>query len=50
MRGVLRDMPGLTETDAGRHARRDIILAAYRCLQWGGIEYAERYAGLVTDL
>jgi hypothetical protein len=40
-------MPGLTETDPGRQARRDFILGAYRCTKWGGIDYAQRYVNLI---
>jgi hypothetical protein len=46
----LDGMPGLTETDQGRRARRDFVVALYRCLHWGGPECAERYARLITDL
>ncbi len=46
----LRGMPGLTETDAGRQARRDLVAALYRCLLWGGPAYAERYADLIVQL
>ena len=50
MRATLEEMPGLSETDAGRHARRDLVVALHRCLLWGGLDYARRYAGLVTSL
>jgi hypothetical protein len=43
-------MPGLSETDPGRQARRDLVVALHRCLCWGGFEYARRYADLVTAL
>ncbi|MCP3903661.1 MAG: hypothetical protein GY715_08510 [Planctomycetes bacterium] len=46
----LAAMPGLTETDQGRQARRDFVVALYRCLHWGGPQWAERYARLVTGL
>ena len=49
-RASLDAMPGLTETDLGRQARRDFVIALYRCLQWGGFDYAETYAELVTGL
>lgn len=48
--GTLGAMPGLGETDAGRQAERDLVMALHRCLAWGGFEYARRYAGLVEDL
>ena len=47
---TLAAMPGLAETDPGRIARRDFALAMERCLAWGGIDYARRYAQLVTNL
>jgi hypothetical protein len=46
----LRDMPGLTETDRGRRARREFVFALHRCLRWGGPRLAERYADLVMRL
>jgi Pyruvate/2-oxoacid:ferredoxin oxidoreductase gamma subunit len=46
----LERMPGLGETDLGRQARRDFVIALYRCHQWGGVDHATRYARLVTDL
>lgn len=48
--GTLRGMPGLTETDPGRQAIRDFVIAAYRCLIWGGVDYAESYANLIRRL
>ena len=50
MKRTLRSMPGLSETDAGRQARRDLVVALHRCLLWGGLAYARRYADLVTRL
>ena len=50
MKRTLDGMPGLSETDAGRQAQRDLIVALHRCLLWGGPEYARRYADLVTSL
>lgn len=50
LRRSLDAMPGLTETDPGRAARRDFVMAVQRCLAWGGIDYARRYAELVTNL
>jgi len=43
-------MPGLAETDAGRQARRDFVIAIYRCCHWGSLDLAERFARLLTDL
>ncbi|MHC5024167.1 MAG: DUF6537 domain-containing protein, partial [Planctomycetota bacterium] len=50
LRRSLSAMPGLTETDRGRQARRDFVHALQRCFVWGGQEYAQRYADLVTRL
>ncbi|MCZ6612786.1 MAG: hypothetical protein O6941_09140 [Planctomycetota bacterium] len=47
---TLAQMPGLAETDLGRHARRDLVIALQHCLAWGGLAYAQRYADLVTAL
>jgi len=47
LRQTLEAVPGLAETSAGRDARRDLILALRRCLAWGGVEHARRYAQLV---
>ncbi|NNM26057.1 MAG: hypothetical protein HKO59_08745, partial [Phycisphaerales bacterium] len=49
-RWTIEAMPGLAETDPGRAALRDFVVATYHCLQWGGLDYAERYATLITDL
>ena len=46
----LPHLPGLAETATGRQARRDFVIAAARCLAWGGAGYAQRYADLVTAL
>lgn len=46
----LRGMPGLTETDAGRQARRDFAASVYACYRWGGVSYAEQYADLIVQL
>jgi Pyruvate/2-oxoacid:ferredoxin oxidoreductase gamma subunit len=47
---TLAEMPGLSETDPGRHARRDFVIALQRCLAWGGFDYARRYADLIVAL
>jgi Pyruvate/2-oxoacid:ferredoxin oxidoreductase gamma subunit len=43
-------MPGLAETDAGRQARRDFVMACHRCLIWGGLPYAKQFAELVAGV
>lgn len=50
MRESIDRMPGLQETDSGRAARRDFAVALYRCFLWGGLDYAQRFADLVTTL
>ena len=50
LRTSLEGMPGLTESDAGRQARRDFAAGLYRAVKWGGIDYAERYARRITAL
>lgn len=47
---AILSMPGLSETTAGRLALRDFVTALYRCLEWGGFEYASRYAELIMTL
>lgn len=46
----LTSTPGLSETAPGRQARRDMVAALYRCLEWGGHDYAARYGQLLMDL
>jgi len=46
----LEQMPGLAETDLGRQARRDFVIACHHCVVWGGLDYAETYADLITRL
>lgn len=50
MQTSLDQMPGLAETDPGRQARRDFITACHHCTVWGGLQYAETFADLVTRL
>jgi hypothetical protein len=50
LRQSLDRMPGLMETDAGRQACRDFIRSMYRCVAWGGTDYAQRYADLICNL
>ncbi len=47
---TMSEAPGLSETDPGRQARRDLVAALERLTIWGGPEYAERYAELVMAL
>lgn len=46
----ITSMPGLSETAAGRRSLRDLVVGLYRCVEWGGIEYADQYATLVMNL
>lgn len=46
----LEQMPGLAETDAGRQSCRDFVMACHHCTVWGGIDYAETFADLITRL
>ncbi len=46
----LTSTPGLSETAPGRQARRDMVASLYRCMEWGGYDYADRYAQLLMDL
>ena len=41
-------MPGMLETSTGRDSIGDFAHSLYRCMQWGGYEYAHRYAELIT--
>ncbi|MDG2053557.1 MAG: hypothetical protein P8J86_02505 [Phycisphaerales bacterium] len=43
-------MPGMLETAPGRESASDFVHSLYRCMQWGGYEYAKRYADLITGL
>lgn len=47
---ILSEMPGLAESDAGRKARRELVVAMGRCLAWGGIDYARQYAQFITSI
>ncbi len=42
--------PGLSETDAGRIVRRDMVLGLYRTMLWGGLDYAGIYADSIIRL
>jgi indolepyruvate ferredoxin oxidoreductase len=46
----LEQMPGLSETDVGRQAARDFVMACHHCSVWGGLEYAETFADVITRL
>jgi Pyruvate/2-oxoacid:ferredoxin oxidoreductase gamma subunit len=46
----LTGMPGLAETDAGRAAQRQFVLALYGAVMWGGVRYAEQYADRLIRL
>lgn len=50
LRSSLDATPGLAETELGRRARGDFVVACHRCLLWGGVEYANQFAELVTRL
>ena len=43
-------MPGLSETQSGREAMLDFVIALRRCTIWGGGDEAERLVDLVTAL
>ncbi|MFK7961147.1 MAG: hypothetical protein AB8G96_11550 [Phycisphaerales bacterium] len=46
----VKAMPGLMETDAGRQAMRDFVIALVRCQLWGGLDYARAYADRLVSL
>lgn len=50
LRGTLDAMSDLDGDDQSRRARLDLVQALRRCLAWGGISHARRYAGLVRRL
>ena len=47
---ALLAMPELEETELGRHARRDLVVALRRCLIWGGFDEANRLVDLLISL
>ncbi|MFO0829971.1 MAG: hypothetical protein U0572_17650 [Phycisphaerales bacterium] len=49
-RESIAKLPGLDDTEEGHAARRDFIVALHRCLSWGGMPLARRYADLVKSL
>jgi len=49
-RESIAKLPGLDATEDGHAARRDFIVALHRCLSWGGMTLARRYADLIKSL
>jgi len=47
---ALEDVPGLLETAPGREAHRDFVVALRRCVTWGGLDMAERFADRIIAL
>ncbi|MBT5658286.1 MAG: hypothetical protein HOI89_10940 [Phycisphaerae bacterium] len=47
---AIEDVPGLLETQLGREAHRDFVVALRRCVTWGGFEVAERFADRIISL
>ncbi|MCH2149092.1 MAG: hypothetical protein MK095_06615 [Phycisphaerales bacterium] len=47
---ALLAMPELEDTELGRHARRDLVVALRRCLIWGGFDEANRLVDLLISL
>jgi len=43
-------MPGLGESEAGRAALRQYVLAMERCVRWGGVETARAYRDRIVRL
>lgn len=50
LRSSLDAMPGLAETEPGREARRDFVMACHRCRVWGGFVLAQQYVDRITRL
>lgn len=50
LKQTVAQTPGLAETDPGRVAHRDLVIALDRCLAWGGLQFARRYAELISML
>lgn len=50
VRDLLARTDALTETAMGRQARQDLVLALRRCMAWGGLSHARRYAKLIWPL
>jgi Pyruvate/2-oxoacid:ferredoxin oxidoreductase gamma subunit len=49
-RESLAKLPGLDASEEGHAARRDFLVATHRCLAWGGMQLARRYADLIRSL
>ena len=49
-RRVIDEVPGLAETQLGRAAHRDMLIALRRCVTWGGFDLAERWADTIIRL
>ncbi len=43
-------LPGLEASEAGHAARRDFLVALHRCLTWGGMPLARRYADMIRSV
>lgn len=46
----IRALRGLESSEAGHIARREFLVAVHRCLTWGGMPLARRYADMVRSL
>lgn len=46
----LQQLSGLLSTRHGHEALQDFAVAMRRCEMWGGLDYALRYAEIITDL
>jgi hypothetical protein len=46
----MRGLPGLEASEAGHAARREFLVALHRCLTWGGMPLARRYADMIRAL
>jgi hypothetical protein len=46
----IRGLPGLEASESGHIARREFLVAVHRCLTWGGMPLARRYADMVRSL
>lgn len=47
---LLARTEALGGTELGRQARHDLVLAMRRCMAWGGLSHARRYARLIWTL
>lgn len=46
----IRTLPGLESSEAGHTARREFLVALHRCLTWGGMPLARRYADMIRAM